>query len=148
MTILCGCHYTVWPQERSVSKYLPRVDASAHTTILSTASKTVLSQTFVNPSSTLEVLGCKYVFPLYDGVSVVKFSCQVGSRTIIGVVKEKVTAKEVYEEAKARGEVRRPTFTRLQDAWPVTCRLRNKQPSPDSPPCTYQLSLCLDEAIF
>ncbi len=105
MVRLCGCYYTVWSQGHSLDKCLPRVDVSAHTTILSTASKTVLSQAFVNPSSTLEVPECKYVFPLYNGVSVVGFTCQVGTRTITGIVKEKVKAKEVYNEARARGEV-------------------------------------------
>lgn len=104
MAPLCGCYYIVWSQAHSTKKYLPQVDITAHTTILSTASKTVLSQTFVNPSPTLEVLECKYVFPLYDGVSVVGFTCEVGSRTITGVVKEKVEAKEVYDGAVGRGE--------------------------------------------
>lgn len=63
-----------------------------------------MSQTFVNPSPTLEVPECKYVFPLYDGVSVVGFTCEVGSRTFTGVVKEKARAKEIYDEAVAGGE--------------------------------------------
>ena len=46
----------------------------------------------------------RYAFPLYDGVSVVDFYCQVGERTIYGLVKEKNEAKKTYEEAKARGE--------------------------------------------
>lgn len=104
MTIVCGCYYTVWSQAHSVKQYLPQVDTSAHTNILSTASRTVLSQTFVNPSPTLEVPECRYVFPLFDGVSVVGFTCEVGSRTIVGVVKEKARAKENYDEAVASGE--------------------------------------------
>ena len=105
MASLCGYYYTIWSQAKSVEKYLPLVDVSAHTTIISTTYDTVLSQTYVNPSSTLDIPECKYVFPLYDGVSVINFTCQIGSRTITGVVKEKLKAKEVYDEAKARGEV-------------------------------------------
>jgi hypothetical protein len=41
---------------------------------------------------------------LYDGVSVVEFYCEVGERTIYGLVKEKNEAKKTYEEAKERGE--------------------------------------------
>lgn len=104
MSSLCGCYYTAWSQAQSSRKYLPQVDVAAHTTILSTASKTVLSQTFVNSSSTLEIDECNYVFPLYDGVSIVGFQCRIGSRTIHGVVKEKAKAKEVYDDAVARGE--------------------------------------------
>ena len=106
----CGCYYMVYPSSDQtvhiypVQRYLPQVDLVAHTTILSTASKTVLSQTFVNPSSTDEIKECKYVFPLYDGVSVVGFNCEIGSRVITGIVKEKNKAKEVYDEAVTRGE--------------------------------------------
>ena len=106
MLTLCGCYYIVWSRGHPVSEYLPRVNVSAHTTILSTAFKTVLSQDFINPSSSGDVSECKYVFPLYNGVSVVGFNCQVGSRIISGVVEEKVRAREVYDEAKSRGEVR------------------------------------------
>lgn len=91
-------------QGLSNTKYLPTVNVTAHATIFSTASKTVLSQTFVNSSSTLELDECIYVFPLYDLVSVVGFKCQIGSRTIHGVVKEKTKAKEVYNDAIARGK--------------------------------------------
>jgi len=104
MSSICGCYYNVWSQAHSSKKYLPQVDVVAHTTLVPTASRTVLSQTFINPLSTLEIDECKYVFPLYDGVSVVGFNCQIGSRTIQGVVKEKTKAKEVFDEAVARGE--------------------------------------------
>lgn len=46
----------------------------------------------------------RYAFPLYEGVSVVGFSCHVGDRIIMGEVKEKEQAKKVYKEAIARGE--------------------------------------------
>lgn len=105
MASLCGCYYVVWSQAHSIRKYLPQVDVSAHATILSTASKTVLTQTYVNPSSTWEVPECKYVFPLYDGVSVVGFTCEIGPREITGVVKEKAKAKQDYDAAVDRGEV-------------------------------------------
>lgn len=41
---------------------------------------------------------------MYDGVSVVDFYCQVGERTIYGLVKEKSQAKKTYNEAKERGK--------------------------------------------
>lgn len=101
---MCGCYYLPSIKASKTKKYLPQVDLKAHTTILSTASRTVLSQTFVNPSSTTDVKECKYVFPLYDGVSVVGFTCQVGSRIINGLVKEKAKAQEEYDAAVERGE--------------------------------------------
>ena len=103
---ICGYYYTIasQPYHPSTRKYLPQVELTAQTTILATAAKTVLTQTFINPSSTDEIEQCKYMFPLYDGVSVVSFSCEFGSRIINGVVKEKTKAKEVYDESVARGE--------------------------------------------
>lgn len=101
---MCGCYYVPSVETYGTKQFLPQVDLKAHTTVLSTASRTVLSQTFINPSSTTDIKECKYVFPLYDGVSVVGFTCQVGSRTINSVVKEKAKAKEEYDAAVERGE--------------------------------------------
>jgi hypothetical protein len=84
--------------------YLPQVELQAHTSILSTTSRTTLAQTFVNPSKTKGIKKVTYTFPLYDGVSVVGFTCHVGGRVIIGEVKEKEKARAVFTEAVARGE--------------------------------------------
>ncbi|EUC48580.1 hypothetical protein COCMIDRAFT_23746 [Bipolaris oryzae ATCC 44560] len=98
---LCGCY--IYNSETARRSYLPQVNLDAHTTILSTASRTVLTQTFVNGSQdTLDEI--RYAFPLYDGVSVVDFYCEVGERTIYGLVKEMNEAKKTYQEAKQRGE--------------------------------------------
>jgi len=103
----CGCYYVVLGDEDRQKyvqprNYLPQVSLAAHTTILSTASRTVLSQTFLNTSD--DTQECRYDFPIYDVVSVVGFTCHIGSRLIKGVVKEKNKAKEVYDEAVSRGE--------------------------------------------
>ncbi|KAJ5063464.1 von Willebrand factor type A domain-containing protein [Bipolaris maydis] len=98
---ICGCY--IYNSEARRRTYLPQVHLDAHTTILSTASRTVLTQTFLNGSEdALDEI--RYTFPLYDGVSVVDFYCEVGERTIYGLVKEKNDAKKTYEEAKQRGE--------------------------------------------
>lgn len=75
---------------------------SAHTTILASVSRTTLTQTFVNSLGDLPEI--RYSFPLYDGVSVVGFTGTIGNRVITGVVKEKEQARQVYNEAVARGE--------------------------------------------
>lgn len=103
----CGCYYVVSGDEERQKyvqprNYFPQVSLAAHTTILCTASRTVLSQTFLN--TTDDIKECWYEFPLYDGVSVVGFTCHIGSRIIKGVAKEKSKAKEVYDEAVSRGE--------------------------------------------
>jgi hypothetical protein len=96
----CGC----WVIISSIRKYVPLLSVKAHTTIINNASRTTLTQTFANPNkdSTLEEL--VYQFPLYDGVSVVSFTCTVGDRIIHGVVKERQEAKQTYNDAVAQGQ--------------------------------------------
>ncbi|KAF2871509.1 von Willebrand factor type A domain-containing protein [Massariosphaeria phaeospora] len=112
----CGLHYTL-PNTGHPNKlyHLPPVDLRAHATILSNTSRTLLTQTFVNPSTTKGIREVRYTFPLYDGVSVVAFTCCVGDRTIIGEVKEKEKARAVFQEAVARGETA-GLFEQLPDA--------------------------------
>jgi hypothetical protein len=83
---------------------LPQVDLQAHATILATTSRTVLTQTFLNPSTEKGIREVRYAFPLYDGVSVVGFTCHVGDRVIVGQVKEKEKARAVFQEAVAKGQ--------------------------------------------
>ena len=86
-----------------IERRMPVVQLSAHTTVLSTTSRTVLSQSFVNDTRG-NIKNCRYDFPIYDGVSVVGFTCEIGDRTISGLVKEKNKAKDIYDEATSRGE--------------------------------------------
>jgi len=101
---VCGFYYNTPVYGRLEKTYLPQVELQAHATILATTSRTVLTQTFVNPSATKGIREVRYSFPLYDGVSVVGFTCHVGDRTIVGEVKEKDKARAVFSEAVARGE--------------------------------------------
>ncbi|KAF1939498.1 von Willebrand domain-containing protein [Clathrospora elynae] len=102
---ICGLYYIIpsggWRLEKN---YLPQIELQAHATILATTSRTVLTQTFVNPSTKKGIKECRYTFPLYDGVSVVGFTCHIGDRTIIGEVKEREKARAVFQQAVARGE--------------------------------------------
>ncbi|KAJ5363951.1 uncharacterized protein N7496_009664 [Penicillium cataractarum] len=93
-----GCCYysTTWC-------YLPQVSVTAHATILSSASRTTLTQTFVNPSEVL-IKEVSYTFPLYDGVSVVGFECRVGSRLLHSKVKTKEQAESEYQDAVTNQE--------------------------------------------
>ncbi|KAF1952705.1 hypothetical protein CC80DRAFT_495211 [Byssothecium circinans] len=101
---ICGCYFIDPDRPQSQRIYLPQVKLDAHTTILSTASRTVLNQTFFNPSKEKALDEIRYTFPLFDGVSVVDFVCQIGERTIYGLVKEKNEARKTYQQAKERGE--------------------------------------------
>jgi hypothetical protein len=102
---LCGCWIPFRPNPSSyvVRQYLPQVDLNSSTTILATTSRTTLKQTFVNDQGK-KLDEVQYTFPLYDGVSVVGFTCTVGSKTIVGKVKEKQQARVEYQAAVARGE--------------------------------------------
>jgi hypothetical protein len=101
---VCGIYYVTSRFGGSRKIYLPQVDVSAHATILATTSRTVLTQTFANTSTEQGIREARYVFPLYDGVSVVGFTCLVGDRTIVGEVKEKDRARADFKEAVSRGE--------------------------------------------
>ncbi|KAH7093573.1 von Willebrand factor type A domain-containing protein [Paraphoma chrysanthemicola] len=101
---ICGLYYNITFNGRLQKTYLPQVELQAHATVLATTSRTVLTQTFINPSENKGIREVRYTFPLYDGVSVVGFTCHVGDRTIIGEVKEKEKARAVFKEAVARGE--------------------------------------------
>ncbi|KAI9702103.1 MAG: hypothetical protein M1836_001447 [Candelina mexicana] len=101
---ICCCYYTFAPGILPGTKhYLPQVKLSAHTNILSTVSRTRLNQTFINGSADM-IKEAIYMFPLYDGVSVVAFTCQIGNRVIKGIVKERQKAKDVFKSAADRGE--------------------------------------------
>jgi hypothetical protein len=103
---ICGLYYLVqvpgrhWPER----KYLPQLSLAANTKIVSSTSRTTLTQNFVNPRS--EVISeLRYTFPLYNGVSVVGFVCTINDERVIrGVVKERAEAKKTYQAAVDRGE--------------------------------------------
>ncbi|KAM3511248.1 hypothetical protein MY11210_005117 [Beauveria gryllotalpidicola] len=95
----CGCIVIV----NNERKYLPLTQVNAHATLLASTSRTILTQTFKNPTSqTLKE--SRYVFPLFDGVSVVAFTCTIGKTVIKGVVKSKPEAKKEFDAAVAKGQ--------------------------------------------
>lgn len=96
----CGCHYF---QNNGTVQYLPQVSLKTHATVLSSISRTVLTQTFTNPSNS-PVKEVVYTFPLYNGVSVVDFTCQVGDRVLYSEVKTKKKANQDYTDAVSKGQ--------------------------------------------
>ncbi|USP78781.1 uncharacterized protein yc1106_06055 [Curvularia clavata] len=102
---ICGLYYIdAFLGWQSGKRFLPQVKLEAKATILATTSQTVLTQTFVNPSNVKGIKECRYTFPLFDGVSVVGFTCHIGERKIVGQVKEREKARAVFQDAVARGE--------------------------------------------
>lgn len=96
----CGCWFV---DDRQVKRYIRQVDLKVHSTILSTTSRTTLTQTFVN-LSLHEIKNAAYTFPLYDGASVVAFKYKIGDSVAHGVVKERDEARAEYEEATKKGQ--------------------------------------------
>lgn len=99
MASYCGCLW--YDLDNQQPQYLPQVSLEAHATILSSAARTTLTQTFVN-SSDRAIEEISYHFPLYDGVSVVGFECKVGSRLLHSKVKTKSQANADYKNAVAQ----------------------------------------------
>jgi hypothetical protein len=85
-------------------QWLPQLSLSSVSKLQETASRTSLSQTFVNSSNVTPIADAKYTFPLYESCAVVSFKCQVGARLIEGIVKEKESANVQYNEAVGRAE--------------------------------------------
>ncbi|KDN70965.1 putative vault protein inter-alpha-trypsin [Colletotrichum sublineola] len=117
---ICGIYYLDTsihnPFSSPPRKYLPPLSQSVHARIVASTSRTTLTQTFANPSSTASIPELRYNFPLYDGVSVVAFTCTINkNRVIRGVVQEKNTARKTYNEAVDKGQTA-ALFEQLPDA--------------------------------
>jgi Ca-activated chloride channel homolog len=64
--------------------------------------RTVVRQRYANPYK--EVIEAVYVFPLGAMAAVHDFVMQVGPRKIVGVVRPREEAEQIYKEAKERGQ--------------------------------------------
>ncbi|TWT41046.1 Vault protein inter-alpha-trypsin [Phycisphaerae bacterium RAS1] len=65
--------------------------------------RVTVKQTFTNPSS--RKIEAVYVFPLPADAAVDDFVMQIGSRRVIGQIKERDEARKIYEQAKNAGHV-------------------------------------------
>jgi len=64
---------------------------------------TLVTQTFGNPYD--RKIEAVYVFPLPATAAVNEFVMEIGNRRIRGIIREKKEAREIYEKAKAAGQV-------------------------------------------
>ena len=103
MSKLSGCCYQYPDAPYFMPEYLPQLKIEANATIVAETCTVKLRQRYCNPKAT-PIEECVYTFPLYDGVSVVKFTCSIGDKVLRGVVTERQEAKDIYDEAKSRGE--------------------------------------------
>ncbi|VUC28289.1 unnamed protein product [Clonostachys rosea] len=79
----CGCFVII---ER-FRKYIPLVKVESYSLLLNNASRTTLTQTFVNPQKDRPLEELVYELSLYDDVSVVSDTCTFNGRVIHGRVK-------------------------------------------------------------
>ncbi|KAL8383441.1 hypothetical protein RB595_010574 [Gaeumannomyces hyphopodioides] len=104
----CGCYFVVHNPTSPwafLKRQLPLVSLKSHTHVVSSTSRTTLTQTFINPQRDEPIAELRYAFPLYDSVSVVAFVCTINNdRVIRGRVKEKDAARLAYKDAVDRGE--------------------------------------------
>ena len=100
-----GCYYRLPGEGRfSEFRFLPQIGLDVHATILATNSRTIITQTFVNPLSTEATPEVFYSFPLYESSSIVGFTCHVGDKVVKGIVEPKEKANQTYQEAKSKGK--------------------------------------------
>ena len=70
--------------------------------VAGSSSRTIVSQRFINTSETWAE--GVYVFPIGENAAVDTLKLRIGEKFIEGIIKEKVEAKVIYEEAKAEGK--------------------------------------------
>jgi Ca-activated chloride channel family protein len=70
--------------------------------VAGSASRTIVSQRFINTGQTWAE--GVYVFPIGKDAAVDTLKLRIGERFIEGIIKEKLEAKIIYEEAKAEGK--------------------------------------------
>ena len=70
--------------------------------VAGSSSRTIVSQRFINASETWAE--GVYVFPIGENAAVDTLKLRIGEKFIEGIIKEKVEAKVIYEEAKAEGK--------------------------------------------
>jgi Vault protein inter-alpha-trypsin domain len=99
-----GIYYNPPDVFNRIPAWIPRLSLSSTTRLYETASRTSLSQIFINSSSSTPIANAKYSFPLYESCAVVSFKIYVGTRVIEGVVKEKEEAAAQFNEALGRNE--------------------------------------------
>lgn len=80
----------------------PRIATDFDITVTGPIARTRLTQQFKNP--TTGWIEGTYVFPLPDNAAVDTLKMVIGDRVIIGDIKERQEAKQIYEEAKAKGQ--------------------------------------------
>ena len=89
------------PMNQPVVCPLKHTDVTAD--VVGFISRTTVRQVFYNPLD--KKIEAVYVFPLPQDAAVDDMTMIVGDRRVVGLIKEREEAREIYEEAKAAGHV-------------------------------------------
>lgn len=95
---------TIGEDSAATEVYLPLLQASLNVNVVNTTSRTILTHLFSNDSDEV-IPEATYSFPLYDGSTVISFTCWIGGVTIISSVEAKKKAQEKYQSAVSRKDV-------------------------------------------
>lgn len=91
--------YVQTPDSQQLAFPLKHTEVSAQ--VAGNLSRVEVTQTFENPfTTTLEAV---YVFPLPDEAAVDEMLIKIGDRTIIGHIKQREEAQQIYQQAKQQG---------------------------------------------
>lgn len=80
----------------------PRVATDFDITVTGPIARTRVTQQFKNPTNGW--IEGTYVFPLSEKAAVDSLRMVIGDRIVVGEIKERQEARQIYEEAKARGQ--------------------------------------------
>jgi Ca-activated chloride channel homolog len=80
----------------------PRLATDFDITITGPIARTRLTQQFKNPTNGW--IEGTYVFPMPENAAIDTLKMVIGDRVIVGDIKERQEAKQIYEEAKAKGQ--------------------------------------------
>ena len=127
MSRKCGVYYVPSGGHHFHPPSLPQLKVEAHATVVAETCAVKIRQKYRN-TETYPLTQCVYTFPLYDGIAVVRFTCTIGDKTLHGLVRERGEAKQVYQEAKSRGETAGLLEQSLQASDVFTASLGNIPP--------------------
>lgn len=81
---------------------LPLQESSFETLVVGTVAETTVTQVFANPFN--EPIEAVYAFPLHERAAVDDYWIHVGERSLHGEIHRREEAKQIYEDAKAKGQ--------------------------------------------
>jgi len=89
--------------KQNVAPVCPLEHTDVVTDIVGFIARTTVRQIFTNPLD--RKIEAVYVFPLPQDAAVDDMTMLVGDRRVVGLIKERSEAREIYEQAKAAGHV-------------------------------------------